>query len=314
MMGLAKIILEATLFAVLIGSTTASNVDLNTLLSPSIVNIPAETNELAELPKNIDTSHIFNPNGPQRNESLKIQYIPVGNGEAILITVNGYTVLLDGGENIHERKFLAYLRNAHITKIDYLIITNPVDENIGLLDGVIKNLEVDKIYSPKLTRDSADYKNLLIEMNSKNKSFLQAEKYNKFNVGDASITFLHVDNTDPEDINSASIVLNLTYKDKNFLFASNINKTTEQSIAWPKAEVLKVASKGKSIANEYIFFAKVKPSISVIIKDSDGTDQKVEENIKKLNSKIIYADTNNIVQITYDGTAVKHQLVQNTII
>ncbi len=316
MMGLAKIILEASIFVVLLASASAKTLNPNTILSSSIVNIPTETQEGTELPSNINTSNIFNTsdilNSRRTDDPLKIQYIPVGNGEAILITANGSTMLLDGGENLYESKFISYFKNAHISKLDYLIITNPMDENIGVLDALIKTIEIDKIYAPKLTRNTTDYNNLIKAMNDKNKSFLLAEKYKKFIFGDGQVTFLHVDNTAPEDINSASIVINLEYKDKTFLFASNINKETEQSIAWPEADVLKVASKGKDIANEYLFLAKVKPKIAVIIQNNEGHDSEVEKNIKKFTQNLHFADKNKIIQITYDGSILKEENVQNT--
>ena len=318
MIGLAKVILEASLFTMFFVSASSKNVDPNVILSSSMVKIPTETHEVAELPENINTSNIFNNNdifnNVQNENPLKIQYIPVGNGEAVLITANEYTMLLDGGENIYEKNFLAYLKNAHISKIDYLIITNPVDENIGVLDGLIKSFEVDKIYSPKLTLSSKDYSNLLNAMSDKNKSFLLAEKYKQFAFGDGFVTFLHVDNSNPENINDASIVINLEYKGKNFVFASNINKNVEEKTAWKKADVLKVASKGKSVATQYEVLAIIKPSTAVIIEDEEGHDSQVEKNIRKLNSKVLFADRNNIIQITFDGTTLKEEKVQNTIL
>lgn len=317
MMGLAKIILEASIFTILFVSASTKTIDPNTILSTSVVKIPTETHESAELPSNINTSNIFNSsdilNNRRNDEPLKIQYIPVGNGEAILISANGYTMLLDGGENIYEKNFLSYFRNAHISKLDYLIITNPQDENIGVLDGLIKTVEIDKIYAPKLSRSSQDYHNLLKAMENKNKTFLMAEKYKQFAFGDGFVTFLHVDNTGPDDIDDASIVINLEYKGKSFVFASNINEKTEESISWPEVDVLKVASKGKETANKYQFLAKVKPSIAVIIKDDEGHSTKVEENIKKLNGKVVFSDKNKIVQITFDGADLKQETVQNTI-
>ena len=89
MMGLAKIILEASIFVVLLASASAKTLNPNTILSSSIVNIPTETQEGTELPSNINTSNIFNTsdilNSRRTDDPLKIQYIPVGNGEAIQI-------------------------------------------------------------------------------------------------------------------------------------------------------------------------------------------------------------------------------------
>lgn len=313
MTGLAKIILEASIFTILFASTSINSIDPNTILSSSLVNIPTENQEMHELPHNINTSNLFNTDNIAVNNPLKIQYIPVGNGEAILITAQGKTMLLDGGENIYEKQFLTYLKNANIKKIDYLIITNPVDENIGLLDGVIKNIEVDNIYSLVLTRNSIDYNNLLRAMNEKGKNFKIAKQYSNFPFADGSVTFLYVEK-DINNIEYASIVLNLEYKGKNFLFASNINKEIEEKINWKSADILKVASKGKPVATEYKFLAKVKPEIAVIIRNNEDYSQKIETNVKKLNGKVLFSDVNKIVQITYDGTTLEDKLVQNTIL
>ena len=315
MTGLAKIILEASTLVILFTSTISSTVNVNSFFSSSIINIPTEIQSNPNLP-NFNTSNIFNSQDIINNDPLKVQYIPVGNGEAILITLQGKTMLLDGGENIYEKTFISYLKNGNISKIDYLIITNPVDENIGLLDGVIKNFEIENIYSLVLNRNSVDYNNLLRAMNEKNKHFTIAKQYNQFTFADALITFLHVDNnpTDTSNIQHASIVLNLHYKDKDFLFASNINKETEEKIEWSRANVLKVASKGTSIATDYKFLAKVKPDIAIIIRNNQEYDEKIEKNIQKLNGKVLFSNTNKIVQIIYDGTNLEEKLVQNTII
>ncbi len=316
MMGLAKIILEASIFSILIASTSVKTIDPNTIFSSSIVNIPIETTESAELPSNINMSGIFNSEIIADSKPLKIQYIPVGNGESILITANGYTMLLDGGENAYEKEFLSYLRNAHINKIDYLIITSARDENLGLLDNLVKNMDIDKIYSPKFSSNylnSTDYNSLLTEMSKKNKSFTIAEQGNNFKFGDGDITFLYVNNNEPEELDSASVVLQLNYKEMKFLFASNINKEVERKIAWPRADVLKVATKGKGTVSEYTALAKIRPKYAIIIEDDIGHDPKVVENIEKFNTKILYANRNNIIEINYDGEEFKEEKVQNTI-
>lgn len=317
MTGLAKVLLQASIFFVLFTSATVKDVDPNQFLSNSIVNIPTEESETAELPKNINTSNIFGSdqfrNTIRNDENLKIQYIPVGNGEAILITANGYTMLLDGGENIYEKQFLSYLRNAHISKLDYLVITNPVDENIGVLDNVLKNIEVEKIYSPRINRDSEDFNNLLKVMSEKNKSFSLLNKFSQFDLGLGKLVVLHVNNDNPNNINSASIVLSLEYKGKKFIFASNLDEETEKYISWQKADILKVTSKGRNEKNAYNIAAAIKPDYAIVIKDNEGPSQKTIRDMEKVNTKILYSDKNKIIQITYDGNNLKQTSVPNTI-
>lgn len=317
MTGLAKVLLQASIFFVIFTSATTKSVDPNQIFLNSIVKIPTEEGQSAELPKNINTSNIFGNNDWSSNirndEDLVIRYIPVGNGEAILITANGYTMLLDGGENLYERQFLSYLRNGNISKIDYLVITNPSDENIGVLDNVIKNIEIDKIYAPKINRNSIDFNNLLSAMNQKNKSFSLLNKFSQFDLGLGKLVVLHVNNDNPNNINSASIVLSLEYKGKKFIFASNLDEETEKYIAWQKADILKVTSKGRNEKNAYNIAAVIKPDYAIIIKDTEGPSQKTIRDMEKVNTKILYSDKNRIVQITFDGNNLKQTSVPNTI-
>lgn len=126
MVGLTKIIIELFLALSIFSTSALMKTDLY-IKEPE--SIPMMKNiDIRERQSSFNTSNIFKQNHDV-DPTLKIQYIAVGNGESILIKASGRTMLIDGGENLYEDSFLEYLKEYRIEKIDYLVITSPVDTN-----------------------------------------------------------------------------------------------------------------------------------------------------------------------------------------
>ena len=80
------------------------------------------------------------------NKGLRVSFIDVGQGDAILIEFNkGDKILIDGGEK--NGKALAFLNNAKIKEIDKMIVTHPHSDHIGGLVEILKNISVKSVYT-----------------------------------------------------------------------------------------------------------------------------------------------------------------------
>ena len=91
------------------------------------------------------------PVGPSNAVSdCQVHFIDVGQGDSILIRSDGYTALIDAGENDQGKTVTDYLRGQGITKIDYLLMTHPHSDHIGGMDTVIKEFEIGKVIMPRL--------------------------------------------------------------------------------------------------------------------------------------------------------------------
>ncbi len=84
---------------------------------------------------------------------MKIHFINVGYGEAILVERNGYTILIDGGTGREEEyeapgciRAVDYLKKAGIERLDLIIATHIHDDHIGGIPEVIRNFDVDQIW------------------------------------------------------------------------------------------------------------------------------------------------------------------------
>jgi len=80
------------------------------------------------------------------NKGLRVSFIDVGQGDAILIEFNkGDKILIDGGEK--NGKALTFLNNAKIKEIDKMLATHPHSDHIGGLVEILKNISVKSVYT-----------------------------------------------------------------------------------------------------------------------------------------------------------------------
>lgn len=90
----------------------------------------------------------------KRGEAMKIDFLNVGYGEAVVIrSDSGFTLLVDGGSGRDEVygepdtiRLSEFLRAEHIERIDRMLITHIHDDHIGGLVSVAENWPVGEIW------------------------------------------------------------------------------------------------------------------------------------------------------------------------
>ena len=79
------------------------------------------------------------------SSNLEIYFFDVGQADSIFLNNNGYTMLIDAGNNDDGNKVVKYLKDNGVKKLDYLIGTHPHEDHIGGLDNVINAFEIETI-------------------------------------------------------------------------------------------------------------------------------------------------------------------------
>lgn len=252
-------------------------------------------------------------NSIKNPKTLKVHFINVGQGDSILIEVNGYTVLIDAGPNSSSSKLKAYLDKNAITKLDYIIATHPDEDHIGSMDDIIKNYEVGSFYAPKATKNTETFKSMVKELRNKDLKINVAAKGMALDLGDdVNFDVLSPIDKSYEDINNFSVVVKLIYGETSLLFMGDAENLVESQLMRDKvdidSDVLKLGHHGSSSSTSSKFLKEVSPDFAII---SVGKDNKYNhphketmDKLKKEKIQIYRTDVYGTVILSSDGSNI----------
>ena len=87
------------------------------------------------------------PQLPQAGEGLSIYMLPAGDGQCILMTCGGDTLLLDGGSEAFGQTAADFLRSQKVKRIDLLVSSSAGENYIGGLPTIVKNFPVRNVWN-----------------------------------------------------------------------------------------------------------------------------------------------------------------------
>ena len=251
--------------------------------------------------------------GCDKNKDFCIHVIDVGQADSILITTpSNKNMLIDGGDEDSAKIIKSYLKNKKVKNLDVVIATHPDSDHIGSLDYIIDNFDVEKIYMPNQTTDSECYINLIDSCNKKNLKVNYLSKDDSFNLDDSTNIYVLSPSYITDNNNSNSIVLNISYKNNNFLFTGDCEESNEMdminSYDLEDIDFLKVAHHGSYTASSLAFLEETTPDIAVIscgYKNSYGhPHQSTLDNLESVDAKIFRTDQNRSMQFYSDGEKI----------
>ena len=251
--------------------------------------------------------------GCDKNKDFCIHVIDVGQADSILITTpSNKNMLIDGGDEDSAKIIKSYLKNKKVKNLDVVIATHPDSDHIGSLDYIIDNFDVEKIYMPNQTTDSECYINLIDSCNKKNLKVNYLSKDDSFNLDDSTNIYVLSPSYITDNNNSNSIVLNISYKNNNFLFTGDCEESNEMdminSYNLEDIDFLKVAHHGSYTASSLTFLEETTPDIAVIscgYKNSYGHLHKSTlDNLESVDAKIFRTDQNGSMQFYSDGEKI----------
>ena len=251
--------------------------------------------------------------GCNKNKDFCVHIIDVGQADSILITTpSNKNMLIDGGDEDSAKIIKSYLKNKKVKNLDVVVATHPDSDHIGSLDYIIDNFDVEKIYMPKQSTDSECYINLIESCNKKNLKVNYLSKDDSFNLDYYTEIYVLSPNYITDNNNSNSIVLNISYKNNNFLFTGDCEESNEMdminSYDLEDIDFLKVAHHGSSTSTSLAFLEETTPDIAVIscgYKNSYGHPHRSTlDNLESVNSKVFRTDVNGSMQFYSDGNKI----------
>jgi competence protein ComEC len=250
---------------------------------------------------------------PIAPNEIRVHYIDVGQGDAVLIQSAQNAVLIDGGDAKAQQALLDYLRLAEVKDIDYVIATHPHADHIGGLPKVIRQFGVRGVIMPDVVHTSGTFDKLLAAIEKKGLRITVPKVGDAFAAGIIKFTVLSPGKKF-KDLNNMSIVVRVTHGETAFLFTGDAEDKSENEMLKTRqplrADVLKVGHHGSRTSTTENFLDAVRPSAAIVSCGHDNSyNHPNKETVMKLSKperKIVLfrTDRDGSVVITTDGRKV----------
>lgn len=201
------------------------------------------------------------------SDIMEVHFIDVGQGDATLITCNGYAMLIDSGDDSKGTAVQNYLQKQSIKKLDYLILTHPDSDHIGGAPVIITKFDISKVFMSDYEKDNKTYRKLTEALDNKNLKYETPEAGSQYSLGTAKIIIL-APNDEYDNPNDSSIALSVRNGNNTFLFTGDAGKDAEEDILDNgidiSADVYKAGHHGSRTSTSEKFFMAVSPAYAVI--------------------------------------------------
>ncbi len=237
------------------------------------------------------------------DEAGRIHFINVGEGDSILLEIEGKSALVDTGNLISGPRLVKYLKEKGIEKLDYLILTHPHPDHIGGVFFILPALKVERIYDNGQDLDGARktyaiyrwYEDLV----RKRKDYAVLISGDSLNLGSLTLEVLWPPGVPTSsDFTAFALLIMVKGGGCSCLLTGDLSAAGERELLKRevnlKADVLKVVHHGAEDATSEEFLEAVSPGIAVISVDKDNfwgyPSARVLERLKKAGVKVYRTD------------------------
>lgn len=201
-------------------------------------------------------------------ESIFVHFINVGQGDSILVqTPENKHILIDGGPPRSGKKVVQYLKKQNVKKIDLLIATHPDIDHIGGLINVLKSIPVKKALDIGKVHTTKTFMGYMYQLFKQKTPLVIAEEGKMLDVSETvELKVLNAYDSG-ENNNEASLVLQLSYGEINFLFMGDVGKEVESQLLDEynlQADIMKIGHHGSKTSTSLSFLEAVNPQIAFI--------------------------------------------------
>jgi competence protein ComEC len=195
---------------------------------------------------------------------LRVTFLDVGQGDAILLETPRASVLVDQGPP--EGDVAAQLLELGVNSLSALVLTHPERDHVGGAAEVLRRLDVGQVLDPRLQATRPDHEAAVREAHARGVPVRIVRAGSGFTAGKLSLRALWpVDaGTATEDPNANAVVLIATYGTVDLLLPADAESVVTRALALGAVEVLKVAHHGSEDPGLAEELRELRPRVAVI--------------------------------------------------
>ena len=238
---------------------------------------------------------------------LKVYFIDVGQGSAILVQSNDKNTLIDTGDEKYYNKLDAFLSNNQINSIDQIVLTHNDPDHIGNVDRLIKTRKVGTViqskYGYKKNKSTKDVKELNSAISKYHIKTLRVKTGDKIDFGSNAKGTVLSPGKNYKKVNQTSIVIRLVYGKYSYLFTGDIYSSNESELIKKfnvRSTVLQIPHHGSYTSSSVAFLKKVNAKYAVISCGKNNPYNHPRPEAMKRIKK--YISNKNLYRTDQDGT------------
>ena len=222
-----------------------------------------------------------NQNITVSDAEFQVHVIDVGQGDSILVSADGHTMLIDAAESSAGEKIVSYLNAQNITSLDYAAATHMHADHIGGCPKVFASVKpevmIEPVFQDSLIPTTKTYEKYLDAVEATGAEYKALKTGETFTLGNAQVTVLAPVSEHASTLNNTSLVLRIQYDDIVCLFTGDMETPEEKTILSTvdntllKADFLKAGHHGSDTSSGEAFLEQVQPKYVSI---SCGVDNK----------------------------------------
>ncbi len=252
---------------------------------------------------------------------MSIAFIDCGQGDSILISSDGYNMLVDAGKAKNVDSVINYLDKLGIKELEYVVASHTHEDHIGGLPTVYEKYQVNKSIHPNYVDDTVIYGKYIDVIKQEPQSrYCSVNNGDTWSFGDVSVKVIS-DGKSMKTVNDTSLVLKLTCGEIDLLLTGDISNTAENKIVTSgeniDAEILKVAHHGSATSSSMSFLNAVTPEISVfsVGKDNQYNHPNADAllRVSSVSSKIFRTDLQGTVLINVKNNTINYDSILENI-
>jgi competence protein ComEC len=195
---------------------------------------------------------------------LRITFLDVGQGDAVLLQVPEGAVLVDQGPP--EAKVAQQLRSLGVRRLAAVVLTHPQRDHIGGAETVLRQLAVDRVLDPRLAASGPYERAALAVAAKRGVEVVETRAGDGFRLGRLRLRALWPDRagTPTEDPNRLPIVLLASYGEVDALLTADAETEVTARLLSRRVEILKVAHHGSADPGLASELRELRPSVAVI--------------------------------------------------